>query len=76
MRICFLDGRAFTLFSRVFTLISRENTLIFLALKMHQVQKMPKVVQLRSCGEKTAQKSRNLANENFICAFFEDTGII
>ena len=60
-------------FSWVFTLTSWKNTLIILAstckkCKHAKSANMPKVVQLRSCGEKTIQKQKSL-KWACICAF-------
>ena len=43
--------------------------------KMHKVQKMPKVVQLRPCGEKPAQKAE-ISQISIYSCFFKDTGIL
>ena len=69
----FLDGRAFTLFSRIFKLISRKNTLIILA------SKCTKCKNARSGGislmwRKTAQKAE-ISEMSISLCFFEDTGI-
>ena len=68
----FLDGRAFTFFSRVFTLISWENTLIFLASKCTKC-KNAKSGAITLMWEKTAQKNRNLANKHlFVFSRIQD----
>ena len=68
----FLDGRAFTFFSRVFTLISWENTLIFLASKCTKC-KNAKSGAITLMWRKTAQKNRNLANKHlFVFSRIQD----
>ena len=64
----FLDGRAFTLFSRLFMLISRENTLIISASKCTKCKTATKWCNYAHV-EKNRSKSRNLSNEDLFVFF-------
>ena len=56
------------------TSISQENMLVILA-SHTQSAKMPKVVQLRSCGEKPLKKQKS-PKWAFTNVFFEDTDVL